>query len=151
VSPQAREIQAFGKRNSFAAKYWRKPRFPGLKHHWMFIHCGLNCFCAIIVAQTHFNGHGHIRMASSIASETPQPPAYTVRVIKRSPTRDEIQAEVDDPYLLGWEAGENLDEPPPNPYKEGLSAKLWRNGYASRVEAYVASKRRLGLNISLTT
>lgn len=87
---------------------------------------------------------------AATASDSKTSP-YSVRVIKRSPTRDEIHAEVVDPYRMGWEAGEDLDEPPPNPFKDGLSAKLWRQGFAARVEEYIAGLRRHGgLNVSLT-
>jgi len=68
----------------------------------------------------------------------------TSRFISRAPTRDEIAAENTDPYALGWDAGEDLDEPPPCPFKDGLSARLWRQGFSARVDEYIAKRRSRG-------
>ena len=79
-------------------------------------------------------------------------PAVTSRFISRAPTRDEIAAEAGDPYAQGWDAGSNMDEPPPCPFKDGMSAKLWRMGFSARVDEYIARRRsRGGLNASLTS
>ena len=67
-----------------------------------------------------------------------------VRVVTRTPTREEIDAETVDPYAMGWDAGEDLDEPPPCPFRDGLSAKLWRKGFSARVNEYIASVRSKG-------
>lgn len=75
----------------------------------------------------------------------------SIRQITRTPTRDEVEAENSDPYVMGWEAGADLDEPPGCPYKSGLSSKLWRKGFADRVEKYIAERRsKGGLSASLT-
>lgn len=64
--------------------------------------------------------------------------------------REELDAEHDDPYVMGWEAGENLDEPPPCPYKDGVSCNLWRKGFSARVDEYIRKTRiSKGLNASL--
>lgn len=64
--------------------------------------------------------------------------------------REELDAEHEDPYAMGWEAGENLDDPPPNPYANGTSARLWRMGFSARVDEYIARTKRAGLATSLT-
>lgn len=64
--------------------------------------------------------------------------------------REELDAEHEDPYAKGWEAGENLDDPPPNPYLRGTSARLWRMGFSARVDEYIARTKRAGLATSLT-
>jgi len=77
--------------------------------------------------------------------------AIPSRRISRGPSRDEIAAENTDPYALGWDAGANLDEPPPCPFESGLSARLWRQGFSARVDEYIARRRSAGgLNASLT-
>jgi hypothetical protein len=71
------------------------------------------------------------------------------RLISRP--REELDAEHSDPFVQGWEAGENLDDPPPCPYKSGTSAQLWRKGFSARVDAYIANVRKTsGLGASLT-
>lgn len=73
----------------------------------------------------------------------------TRRVVVRA--REELEAEHADPYRLGWDAGENLDDPPPCPYKDGVSAQLWRRGFSARVDKYIAEVRKTaGLNASLS-
>ncbi len=67
-----------------------------------------------------------------------------------SRTREELDAEHADPYAKGWEAGADLDEPPPCPYTHGVSARLWRMGFSARVDEYIARTKRAGLNTSLT-
>lgn len=75
----------------------------------------------------------------------------TSRIISRAPTRDEIEAENTDPYAMGWDAGADIDEPPPCPFADGLSARLWRQGFSARVDKYIARRRSAGgLNASLT-
>jgi hypothetical protein len=70
------------------------------------------------------------------------------RRITRS--RDELNAEHTDPFAMGWEAGENLDDPPANPYENGTSARLWRMGFSARVDDYISKTKRAGLATSLT-
>ena len=70
-----------------------------------------------------------------------------VRIRKDS----DLEAESCDPYAMGWDAGEDLDEPPPCPFKNGLSAKLWRQGFSARVDEYIGRvKSAGGLKASLT-
>lgn len=65
--------------------------------------------------------------------------------------REELDAEHEDPYALGWEAGSDLDDPPPCPYKmDGTSARLWRMGFSARVDDFIATTKRAGINTSLT-
>ena len=64
--------------------------------------------------------------------------------------RDELEAEVEDPWFMGWEAGENLDDPPPCPFTDGIKARLWRKGFADRVQQYISTTKRAGLATSLT-
>lgn len=72
-------------------------------------------------------------------------------VRKGTPTRDELEAEVLDPYAMGWDAAADLDEPPPCPFVNGVKARLWRRGFAERVQAYVAATlSRGGLGASLS-
>jgi hypothetical protein len=74
----------------------------------------------------------------------------TTRVIVRP--REELDAEHEDPYAQGWDAGEHLDEPPPCPYKSGTSARLWRSGFSARVDDYIAKVRKSsGLNADLAS
>jgi len=76
-------------------------------------------------------------------------PAFSVRRITRP--RDELDAEQVDPYAMGWDAGEHLDEPPPCPFKSGTAARLWRMGFSARVDEYAARRRSAGgLKASLT-
>lgn len=72
----------------------------------------------------------------------------TGRLITRP--RDELEAEVEDPWFMGWEAGENLDDPPPCPFTDGIKARLWRKGFADRVQQYISTTKRAGLATSLT-
>ncbi len=72
------------------------------------------------------------------------------RVISRP--REELEAEHEDPFVQGWDAGEDLDDPPPCPYPGGTSAKLWRKGFSARVDAYIAEVRKQsGLQASLSS
>lgn len=65
--------------------------------------------------------------------------------------REELDAEHADPYVQGWEAGSNLDDPPPCPYTTGTSAQLWRKGFSARVDEYIASVRKTsGIHASLS-
>lgn len=71
------------------------------------------------------------------------------RVVTRP--RDEVLAEHADPFVQGWEAGENLDDPPPCPYEDGTAARLWRSGFSARVDQYIAQVRKTaGLHASLS-
>lgn len=73
------------------------------------------------------------------------------RVIRRTPDREEIEAEVIDPYAMGWDAAADLEAPPPCPFRDGIKARLWRNGFSARVQEYIG--RRLsagGLQASLS-
>jgi hypothetical protein len=74
-----------------------------------------------------------------------------VQARRHLPSKDDIKAEHEDPYALGWDAGADLDNPPPCPYKDGLCAQLWRNGFSARVDKFIADVRRMGgINASLT-
>lgn len=68
---------------------------------------------------------------------------------------DDLQAEAVDPYALGYDCiktMEDLDEPPPCPFKNGMAASLWRKGYSAKVDLIIAEARRWGgLDASLTT
>ncbi len=68
-----------------------------------------------------------------------------VRRIKQM-SRADMAAEEVDPYVQGWEAAENLDDPTPCPYvfTDGLHYKLWRNGFSDRVDEHIANARRYG-------
>lgn len=69
------------------------------------------------------------------------------RVYRRN---DDQDAEAVDPYAMGWDAGADLDDPPPCPFTDGTSAKLWRKGFSDRVDHYIADVRRWGgLNASV--
>jgi hypothetical protein len=70
------------------------------------------------------------------------------RLVTRS--RAELEAEVEDPWFLGYSAAEDLDNPPPCPYTDGIKARLWRKGLADRVQVYISEKKRNGLATSLT-
>lgn len=72
----------------------------------------------------------------------------TSRIFRRN---DDLEAEAVDPYAMGYDAAANLEEPPPCPFKEGMAAKLWREGFSARVRLHIADKRRWGgLNVQLT-
>ena len=63
-----------------------------------------------------------------------------------------MEAENSDPYAMGWDAGANIDEPPPCPFPDGLSARFWRQGFCARVDAYIAKRRSAGgLYVDLTS
>ena len=65
--------------------------------------------------------------------------------------QEDLNAEFQDPSAMGWDAGNDLDEPPPCPFKNGLSARLWRSGFSARVDEYTANvRKKFGLNASLT-
>jgi hypothetical protein len=51
---------------------------------------------------------------------------------------------VEDPYAMGWDAGDDMDDPLPCPFKEPMAAKLWRQGYTARVNDYIAKKKSAG-------
>lgn len=59
-------------------------------------------------------------------------------------TKDEIVAERDDPWVLGYEAASNLDNPSDCPYGSGLCAQLWRKGFNARVTELIAATRSSG-------
>lgn len=62
----------------------------------------------------------------------------------------EAEAEALDPFAMGWDAAANLDDPPANPFTNGLSAKLWRQGFSSRVDDYIRKvKSQGGLNAAI--
>ncbi len=64
---------------------------------------------------------------------------------------DDLEAEAVDPYAMGYDAGADMENPPPNPFKDGLSAQLWRAGFSARVDLYIADMRRWGgLNADLS-
>lgn len=69
--------------------------------------------------------------------------SYTSRKIIRT-TKEDIEAEAGDPYREGWEAANDLDDPPPCPYTDGEANRLWRKGFADHVDAYIADVRRKG-------
>lgn len=82
-------------------------------------------------------------------SQSPSKGAVTTRKITRP--REELEAEHSDPYVQGWEAGVDLDDPPPCPYKDGTSAKLWRSGFSARVDDYIATiRKQSGLHTNLS-
>lgn len=58
--------------------------------------------------------------------------------------KNELDNIVEDPYALGWDAGHDLDDPLPCPFKDGLAAKLWRQGYNARIDAYIAKNKSTG-------
>ena len=70
-------------------------------------------------------------------------PGYTRRKIIRTKKSD-LDAEAIDPYVEGWEAGDDLDDPPPCPYEDGELHRLWRKGFSDRVDAYIAHVYRRG-------
>lgn len=59
-------------------------------------------------------------------------------------TLDEREAEMLDPYAMGWDAGEDLDDPPACPFNDGIKAQLWRKGFSARVQKYIAGTLRTG-------
>lgn len=64
---------------------------------------------------------------------------------------DDLEAEACDPYAMGYEAGADLDDPPPCPFKNGIAAKLWRQGFSARVDEHIANAKRFGgLSASIT-
>lgn len=74
------------------------------------------------------------------------------RVIRRTPNREEIEAEVLDPFAMGYDAASNLDDPPPCPFADGLKARLWRNGFAAKVQEYIGRRMSAGgLHVNLTS
>jgi hypothetical protein len=84
--------------------------------------------------------------------KTPSAADLPSRIIRRTPDRDEIEAEVLDPYAMGYEAAANLDEPPPCPFRDGIKARLWRNGFAARVQEYIGRRMSAGgLQVNLTS
>jgi hypothetical protein len=85
----------------------------------------------------------------AITAQNPSPlsPGITSRVYIRSPvrvTKDEKVAERDDPWLLGYEAAENLGEPVDCPYASAVCASLWRKGFNTRVTEMIAAARSRG-------
>lgn len=73
------------------------------------------------------------------------------RIIRRSPNREEKEAEVLDPFAMGYDAAAELDDPPPCPFRDGIKARLWRNGFAARVQEYIGRRMSAGgLNVNLT-
>lgn len=82
-----------------------------------------------------------------ITKKSPEPGIISVRI-----RRDvESEAESCDPFAMGWEAGSDLDDPPPCPFNDGLLAKLWRQGFSKRVDEYIASvKSKGGLNAKIS-
>lgn len=57
---------------------------------------------------------------------------------------DDLEAEAVDPYAMGYDAGSDMENPPPCPFKDGVSARLWRAGFSARVDEYIANLRRWG-------
>jgi hypothetical protein len=75
-------------------------------------------------------------------------PGFTVIKVRQEV---DSEAEAIDPFAMGWDAAADLDEPPPCPFKDGLKAKLWRQGFSKRVDAYIASvKSGGGINASIS-
>lgn len=56
----------------------------------------------------------------------------------------DAEAEACDPYAMGWDAGADLDEPPPCPFQSGISMRLWRQGFSARVDAYIGEVKSAG-------
>ncbi len=50
----------------------------------------------------------------------------------------------EDPYAMGWDAAEDLDNPRPCPFVEPRAALLFRQGYSARVNDYIAKRRSAG-------
>lgn len=68
---------------------------------------------------------------------------------KRGGVSNSVKTELDniqeDPYALGWDAGENMDDPSPCPFlTDGPASKLWRQGFTARVNQYIARRRSAG-------
>lgn len=83
------------------------------------------------------------------ANSTPKGAVIARRITR---PREELDAEHADPFVQGWDAGSDLDDPPPCPYQSGTSAKLWRSGFSARVDAFIAQVRKQsGLNSSLSS
>jgi hypothetical protein len=82
------------------------------------------------------------QLPSSAASATG---ILATGIVHKELDREQREAEVEDPYALGWDAGEDLDDPPPCPYLgDGIKARLWRKGFAARVDAHIAAAKRSG-------
>ena len=65
--------------------------------------------------------------------------------------RDELEAEHVDAYAIGWDAGADLDDPLPCPFKNGTAARLWRKGFSARVDDYIGRRKSVGgLNASIS-
>ena len=69
-----------------------------------------------------------------------QPGVISIQVRKEV----ELEAEACDPYAMGWDAGNDLDDPPPCPFTDGLLAKLWRQGFSARVDEYIGRVKSSG-------
>lgn len=93
----------------------------------------------------HPHTHKEGRPAAA-SSADPRTPATLRSLPSRSVSRprEELQAESEDPYVMGWDAAGDLDNPPPCPWTDGLRAKLWRKGFADRVQSYIADRKRHG-------
>jgi hypothetical protein len=76
--------------------------------------------------------------------------ALPSRLIERQ-SSELREAEVLDPYAMGWDAAGDLDEPPPCPFCDGVKAKLWRAGFSARVQEYIGRRMSSGgLQANLT-
>lgn len=50
----------------------------------------------------------------------------------------------EDPFAMGWDAAEDIDNPLPCPFKEPMAASLFRQGYSARVNDYIAKRKSAG-------
>lgn len=80
---------------------------------------------------------------SDLTKKTYGPNAGIARTVYRR--NDDLDAEANDPYAMGYDAGENMENPPACPFKnDGMAAKLWRKGFSARVDLYIADRKRWG-------
>ncbi|MEJ8837692.1 hypothetical protein [Ramlibacter sp. AN1133] len=78
--------------------------------------------------------------------ETPAGGAHKLpsRLIDRSSESIAASVGESDPYAEGYEAGEDLDNPKPCRFRDGLSARLWRNGFNARIQEHIARRMSAG-------
>jgi hypothetical protein len=74
--------------------------------------------------------------------------ATTIPRFRPTQTKNSVKTVLDniveDPFAMGWDAGDDMDDPLPCPFKEPMAAKLWRQGYTARVNDYIAKKKSAG-------
>jgi hypothetical protein len=86
----------------------------------------------------------------AIDGDTPSVRPTTFRRFDAQDLKDETLGEALDPFAMGWDAGDNMDDPLPCPFDDGALAQLWRKGYCARVDQYIARiKSAGGLKASL--